>query len=483
MKNNNLHLFNSNLNNKYKSIPFNIRSSDSGEIKYLPPVSKEWKNTIYSYYKNNMQNLPINNINANKIIRSYFNLYFKNNKFIDSKYIGRRKRRNFLRKIYASKIETKHTNSKIIITLYTMNIGKNILQKNYKYFYKYFNNKILNFWKHKLNDKIKRINLFMKEKEGRNKQSYLSNTTNKNNLVLLKYKTLENKKKLFVFKYKLLSESLKWYNLYLKLYLSRAIRFSYYNKLKLLRKHQFNYYLNRFKFEKGVFLPKLNNILSKIFNNNIEFNIINLKSLTFNTDIFTEALALKIRRKKSNVTRGINSILKRASLPKVNRIIEKSSFIKNKNRLLIENRYKNLSLLSILNKNNSLEQDNTCSLNKLLKETTNYTSESFVSKSNLNDIANKDYVNISNLIFNSIKYKNMGGIRLEVKGRLTKRYRADRSIYKLKWKGGLKNIDSSYKRLSTVAYRGYYKPNIIYSLSTSKRRIGAFAVKGWVSGK
>ena len=43
-------------------------------------------------------------------------------------------------------------------------------------------------------------------------------------------------------------------------------------------------------------------------------------------------------------------------------------------------------------------------------------------------ILNKDYIKIYKLIFNSINYKNMSGIRLEVKGRLTKRYRADRSI-------------------------------------------------------
>jgi len=36
------------------------------------------------------------------------------------------------------------------------------------------------------------------------------------------------------------------------------------------------------------------------------------------------------------------------------------------------------------------------------------------------------------LVYNSIGYKNMGGIRLEIKGRLTKRYRADRSIYFVK---------------------------------------------------
>jgi hypothetical protein len=39
---------------------------------------------------------------------------------------------------------------------------------------------------------------------------------------------------------------------------------------------------------------------------------------------------------------------------------------------------------------------------------------------------------IENIFFNSINYKNMGGMRLEVKGRLTKRYRADRAVYKLK---------------------------------------------------
>jgi hypothetical protein len=77
----------------------------------------------------------------------------------------------------------------------------------------------------------------------------------------------------------------------------------------------------------------------------------------------------------------------------------------------------------------------------------------------------------------------MGGIRLEIKGRLTKRYRADRAIYKIKWKGGLKNIDSSFRGLSTVLLRGYLKPNVSYSINKSKRRVGSFAVKGWISGK
>lgn len=460
----NLNLFNSNLNNNYKSIPFNTRYNDTGEIKYLPPVSKEWTNTIYSYYKNDMKNIPVNNINTNKIIKYYFNLQFKDHNFIDSKFVGLKKRRHLLRRIYASKIETKHTNSKVIITIYTVNIGKPILEKIYEKNLRIINKRILKAWKIKLNNKLKERNLFIKEE--------------KNNFVLSKFKSLDNKKRLFTYKYKLLSESLNWYNLYLKLYLTRAIKFTYYNKLKFLRKYQYNYYLNKFKFDNTKFLPKLNNLLSKIYNKSLEFNIINLKSITLNSDILTEVLALKIRKQNSNILGVLKGVLKRALLPKVNRIVEKGSILKNKNPLLIENKYKNLSLISIMNKD-----DNSNSLEKILNKTTDYTAKSLVLRNRLNSILNKDYTNISNIIFNSIKYKNMGGLRLEVKGRLTRRYRADRSIFKLNWKGGLKNIDSSYKGLSTVTYRGYYKPNISYSVSNSKRRIGAFAVKGWVSGK
>ena len=97
----------------------------------------------------------------------------------------------------------------------------------------------------------------------------------------------------------------------------------------------------------------------------------------------------------------------------------------------------------------------------------------------------KKYENlkIRDIIFDNIKYKNMGGAKLRVKGRLTRRYRADRAVYKLKWKGGLKNIDSAFKGLSTVQYLGYQDSNVIKSSSVSKRRIGSFGVKTWMSGK
>jgi len=47
------------------------------------------------------------------------------------KFILLRRRRNFLRRIYISNAEIKHTNNKAIITLYTVNREKKILKKKY----------------------------------------------------------------------------------------------------------------------------------------------------------------------------------------------------------------------------------------------------------------------------------------------------------------------------------------------------------------
>ncbi len=56
---------------------------------------------------------------------------------------------------------------------------------------------------------------------------------------------------------------------------------------------------------------------------------------------------------------------------------------------------------------------------------------------------------INNVIYN-IKYKGVTGFRLEAKGRLSRRYTASRSVSKVRYKGNLLNIDSSYRGLSSV---------------------------------
>jgi len=85
------------------------------------------------------------------------------------------------------------------------------------------------------------------------------------------------------------------------------------------------------------------------------------------------------------------------------------------------------------------------------------------------------------MIFKSIKDKDIGGIRVEARGRLTRRFKAARAVSKLKWIGGLRNIYSSFRGLDVGVSRGYHLPNVEYTVLSSERKIGTFGVKGWVS--
>jgi hypothetical protein len=113
----------------------------------------------------------------------------------------------------------------------------------------------------------------------------------------------------------------------------------------------------------------------------------------------------------------MDTILNKVVLPKVNRIVEKS--LEKKSLNLLENKYKYLNLSFILNKNKNLSKV----LNKLYHN---------IIMDYYNNNLNKDFFRIYEIIFNSINYKNMAGVRLEAKGRLTKRYRADRAVFKVR---------------------------------------------------
>jgi hypothetical protein len=444
-------IFKNNLKNLSKIVYLDASSknlSNIGIMKYLPSFSKEWKNTIYSYNKNILKNIPVNTLDINKIIQSYFNLFI-----LDSKYLGNSKklyrflknRRKFLNRVYVSNAEIKHTNNKAIITLFAVNKEKKIYMNKYLVL-----NKILS------KNLIKRY-LYL----------YKNNITTINN-VLIKFnkyflsaassKFMTPKKEYILNKFIYLNKFLFLKNLYLKKIWS--ILLTKYSSLHLdiLRKSYISYSLNQAKFNKFLFLPYLSKILGGILRKKIQYNIINLKSITYNTDIFTNILTLKLTKKKNyNYSRSALKIINRAPIPIVNTISERTQ-VKIKDYFL--NKYKDDKILSHL----GLAQSSPNSLSGFL------------------DTIHKDK-NIHNTIYNDIKYKNLGGIRIEIGGRLTKRYRADRAIQYKKWKGGLKNIDSSFKNLSAILYRGNTNSNVNYSLSIGKRRVGSFAVKGWIGGK
>lgn len=236
-------------------------------------------------------------------------------------------------------------------------------------------------------------------------------------------------------------------------------------ELKILRRYKLRLHLNSYKFEEKL-LHKLTNILEYYYNKKVEFNIVNMKSVILSSDIFTKVLGEKLWKRKNPILKMFTYILSKAVLPRVNRNLEKSQILRSVDFNLIHNKYRNVLISSVIQNND---------LNTILKEEYN----NIMSNNNID----KDFDNMHETIFNSIRYKNMGGVRLEVRGRLSKLNQAGRSSFKVKWKGGLKNVYSSYKGLPVSKIRGYINPNVEQAMLVSGRGAGAFAIKGWVSGK
>ena len=115
--------------------------------KHYPSAVREWNNSIYVFNKNAINLIPQVTELVNKLIKSYFNLYnLKLERKIRSSRLLRRLRKLSSNKIYVSSGEFKHTNNKVVITLYLFNRQKlNFDKKIIKGFYKAWSNQdILN---------------------------------------------------------------------------------------------------------------------------------------------------------------------------------------------------------------------------------------------------------------------------------------------------------------------------------------------------
>jgi hypothetical protein len=195
---------------------------------------------------------------------------------------------------------------------------------------------------------------------------------------------------------------------------NKTIKFLLKKELKLLRKYKLRFNLNLYKFEEKL-LFKLKNLVIKFYNKKVEFNIVNIKSIMLNSEIFTNLFTLKILDKKAVILKMMRIMFNKVVLAKTNNVIEKSPVIKGVDFSLIENNFKSLNLSSILE-----IRDSDSDITELYKDIFNI------------GVIKRSYNNINKEIFDSIKYKNISGLRLEVKGRLSKRNRADRSSFKVK---------------------------------------------------
>jgi hypothetical protein len=200
-------------------------------------------------------------------------------------------------------------------------------------------------------------------------------------------------------------------------------------------------YINKYKFTNS-YLQGLISLIKKIYNKNVEFNLINLKYFYFNSDIFSQPLVLKLRKKRK-LLRYLKACVRKAKIKNV-KLNEKSRYFFDLNNLFTVN---------------SVDIGNNL-LYKLMLQ--NKTNSNYLKK----------------IILNNIKYKRVTGVRLEAAGRLTKRYTASRSQHKVRYKGNLENAYSSIKGYPSVVLRGNFKPNLQFTKLNSKSRIGSFGIKG-----
>lgn len=100
----------------------NLDNSNNKRVsiqKHFPAATGEWNNSVYAY--NSKRTILLSAIDkiVIKLIKSYFNAYFLSSK-------PKIRKLSVLNKVYVSKPEIKHTNSKIIITIYKY--GSSILK-------------------------------------------------------------------------------------------------------------------------------------------------------------------------------------------------------------------------------------------------------------------------------------------------------------------------------------------------------------------
>jgi Mitochondrial ribosomal protein (VAR1) len=374
-------------------------NSQEKHNKHYPSAVREWNNSIYVFNKNAINLIPQTTELVNKLIKSYFNLYnFKLERKIRSNRLLRRLRKLSSNKIYVSNGEFKHTNNKVVITLYLFNRQKfNIDKKIRKGFYKAWSNQ----------DVLNRRWLLIQTKAIQSIKKW-----NKKKLILIDIMETKNKQ---ILDYKGLSEYIIFfYKKLIKKSLDKYLLHKYYQQLVFINKSKFNY----------NYLQFLKKYIEKIYNKNVEFNLVNLRRFYLNSDILSESITIKIRKNRRKLLKYLNTL---------------------KRKVKVCNK-KNIFYQPILNK-----------LNKV----------------------NKKY--LEEVVIRNIKYKHVTGFRLETRGRLTRRYTASRSVSKLRYKGNLLNIDSSYRGLSSVLLKGNQKSNLQHTKLKSKTRIGSFGIKGWIS--
>jgi hypothetical protein len=497
------------LQKKTKNIvikPLTYIRSDTGKTRHYTPAAQEWFNSIYTYNKNSIKSLAIADKNLMYLLKSYFNSKIKH-KILNTKRKNKEKpmppklRRLSGKRVFIGKGDLKHTSTRVIITFYIYNTESMFLARKLMQFM--FGLGVY------IEKKIKLKKTVTKDNEGNIKVTYnrLFNLREYKNWrkhyewYLSDMISLINKqssKLKAINKYYKTLKSLVWAKLLTKdqiflMFTNKALKFnpkifpSFNSRIivagkeyiKNLELYSMLFEDNELKFD-GLFISKLIDLIQEIYNKKVQLNIVNLKKMHLNSDIYTQAVSLKLRNRDNKLYRVLKASLRKIKLPVIRKIDEKQKK-PNRDEFFV-NRIRNNTISTMFTiKNKKTKNINDRLQNLLLKF------YPLADNLNINVIKRsfniKRSVSLENYVLGSLKHLNLRGIRVEAKGRLTRRFTASRSVLKRKWKGGLKNVDSSFRGLSTIMLRGIVKSNLQYSTVNSKNRNGAYGVKGWVSSK
>lgn len=239
-------------------------------------------------------------------------------------------------------------------------------------------------------------------------------------------------------------------------------------------------------------ISKFIHLIEQIYHKKIVLNIVNLKKMHLNSHIYTEIVSLKLRNRDNKLYRILKASFRKVKIEDFFKIYYKKQ---KKIEDIFRNKLKNRNLISSMfnvkkseylqdllfyffpdiEKNLRTRRSPARSQEYGVSKLVRVTSQGGVSWDLSNDI--------TKYVLKFIKHIKLRGIRVEAKGRLTRPRTAARSVFKMRYLGGLKNLESSFIGLSQIMLRGDKKSNVSYSIINSKGRNGSFGVKGWVSSK
>jgi Mitochondrial ribosomal protein (VAR1) len=292
-------------NTKIRDINNNLLSSKDN-----PSSTKEWNNSIYVYNKNTLSKIPVLNLLSIEIIKSYFNLYnYILEKKLSTKIISRRLKKFTSNRIYVNKAEIKHTNNKVIISLFIFNKQKyNYITKARKKYMKAF---------------IKE-NMYKKLLLIKRKAIYLLKNAN-----ILNHFLLEKLNIKLITEKGLIKYIRNFYEKYVGITLVKLELYLYYKQLIMSSELKINY----------SYLIYLKKYLEKIYSKNVEFNLINLRRFYLNSDIFSESIILKLTRNRRKLLIHLNKLKKKVKVYKEKNvyILHSNMSNNNNNKLYINN--------------------------------------------------------------------------------------------------------------------------------------------------